>query len=500
MKKYLFFSGLIALLVSLSSIGLFTYFSEKGKTVTIEHVNSTPSQNAVYTLDKDGNAVPLDFNATAEKVLDGVVHIKSTHLQVNRSSAQRQQVIPDIFEEFFGPGFRFESPQQQPNWPSPNQISTGSGVIISPDGYIVTNNHVITEADDIEVTLHDNRTYKATIIGADPSTDLALLQIKEDNLPTVPLANSDQVLIGQWVMAVGNPMGLNSTVTAGIVSAKGRNINILQDQYAVEDFIQTDAAINPGNSGGALVNLDGGLIGINTAIASPTGTFAGYGFAVPANIVSKVVKDFLEYGQVQRGVLGVMIRTVDGKLAEQESLAIIQGAYVDSILTNSAAAKAGLKEGDVITGVNDLSVKTSSELQGAIARYRPGEEVSLKVNRKGQEKTLKVTLNNREGNTELASKDTREILRILGAEFETIDDKLADKLQIESGVKVKRLYAGKISRNTQMREGFIITRVNDQNVRSVDELVTLLENQKGGVMLEGVYEDQPGKQYYAFGM
>jgi Do/DeqQ family serine protease len=500
MKKNLFFSGLIALIVSLSSIGLFTYFSEKGKTVTIEHINTTPSLNAVYTLDKDGNAVPLDFNATAVKVIDGVVHIKSTRLQSNSNAGQRQQAIPDIFEEFFGPGFRFEGPQQQPNWPSPNQVATGSGVIISKDGYIVTNNHVIADADDIEVTLYDNRTYKAAIIGTDPSTDLALLQIKEDNLPTVPLANSDQVQIGQWVMAVGNPMGLNSTVTAGIVSAKGRNINILQDQYAVEDFIQTDAAINPGNSGGALVNLDGGLIGINTAIASPTGTFAGYGFAVPANIVSKVVKDFLEYGQVQRGVLGVMIRTVDGKLAEQKSLAIIQGAYVDSILTNSAAAKAGIKEGDVITAVNDLSIKSSAELQGAIARYRPGEEVSLKLNRKGAEKTLKVILNNRDGNTELASKDTREILRILGAEFETIDDKLADKLQIEGGVKVKRLYAGKISRNTQMREGFIITRVNDQNIRSVDELVTLLENQKGGVMLEGVYEDQPGKQYYAFGM
>lgn len=506
MKKNLIFSGLIALIVSVSSIGVFSWFNQSGKTVKIEHINSTPSQSALYTLDENGKAIPLDFNETAEKVLDGVVHIKSTHVYSGNSQNFQYRNIPDPFkdffgDDFFGPRFRFETPKSNPrsNTP-PSRVGTGSGVIISKNGYIVTNNHVIADADDIEVTLHNNRTYKATVVGTDPSTDLALLQIKEKNLPTVPFVNSDDVRIGQWVMAVGNPMGLNSTVTAGIVSAKGRNINILKDQYAVENFIQTDAAINPGNSGGALVNLEGGLVGINTAIASPTGTFAGYGFAVPSNIVNKVVEDLLEYGVVQRGVLGVMIRTLDGNLAKEKDLDLTQGVYVDSLMENSAAGKAGVKVGDVILAVNDVEVNTSPELQGMIARHRPGEEVTLKVNRSGKETEIKVTLNNREGNTALASKDTREILKVLGAEFEDVDKDLAQKLDISGGVKVKKLYAGKLRKYTQMREGFIVTAIDGKKVKSVDELVETLEKKKGGVMLEGVYEDIPGEYYYAFGL
>ena len=403
------------------------------------------------------------------------------------------------FEFFFGPRGQHMKPRSKKG-KTPSRVGTGSGVIISDDGYIVTNNHVIAEADDIEVTLHDKRTYRATVIGTDPSTDLALLQIKEKDLPTVPFSNSDYVDVGQWVLAVGNPMGLNSTVTAGIVSAKGRNINILKDKYAVENFIQTDAAINPGNSGGALVNLHGGLIGINTAIASPTGTFAGYGFAVPTNIVNKVVEDLLEYGVVQRGVLGVMIRTLDGNLAKEKEVDIVNGVYVDSLLENSAAASAGVKVGDVIVRVNEQDINSSSELQGMIARHRPGEEVVLDIDRKGKELSIKVTLNNREGNTSILSEDTREIVKILGAEMENVDDKLAKKLEIKGGVKIKKLYAGKLRKYTQMRDGFIITKVDGEDIDSVDELVDILDNKNGGVMLEGVYEDIPGEYYYAFGL
>lgn len=509
MKKNLFFSGLIALFVSLSSIGIYSWFDHSDKTVKIEHINSTPSKSALFALDENNKAVPLDFYETAKKVLDGVVHIKSTHVYSGNSQNFQYRNIPDPFrdffgddlEGFFGPRFKFETPKSSPrsNKP-PTRVGTGSGVIISKDGYIVTNNHVIAEADDIEVTLHDNRTYKATVVGTDPSTDLALIQIKEKDLPTVAFINSDEVHIGQWVMAVGNPMGLNSTVTAGIVSAKGRNINILKDKYAVENFIQTDAAINPGNSGGALVNLDGGLVGINTAIASPTGTFAGYGFAVPSNIVNKVVEDLLEYGVVQRGVLGVMIRTVDGNLAKEKDLELTQGVYVDSLMENSAAGKAGVKIGDVILAVDGIELSTSPELQGIIARHRPGEEVTLRVNRKGNESEIKVTLNNREGSTALTSKDTREILKIIGAELEDVDRDLAKKLEISGGVRVKKMYAGKLRKYTQMREGFIITAIDGKTVKSTDELIESLENKKGGVMLEGVYEDIPGEYFYAFGI
>jgi serine protease Do len=319
-------------------------------------------------------------------------------------------------------------------------------------------------------------------------------------LPALAFVNSDEVKVGEWVMAVGNPFNLNSTVTAGIVSAKGRNINILREQFAVESFIQTDAAINPGNSGGALVNLDGGLIGINTAIASPTGAYAGYGFAVPANIVSKVVEDLIQYGAVQRGVLGVMIRTVDGNLQKDKDLDVREGAYVDSLLANSAAGDAGIRPGDVIVSVDDMPTPTSPALQEAIARHRPGDEVVVTVNRKGKEKTFKVTLHNRVGNTELVVKEKTEVLNMLGADFETLDAGTAKELDLDGGVQLKALYAGKLRQQTTIREGFIITKVDGKKVKDVEELAAALEGKTGGVMLEGVYPDQAGTFYYAFGM
>lgn len=504
MKKILIFSGLLSLAITGTTLGLYTAFNNS-RAIKIEHINSTPVAKALYTLNDKGEAIPVDFTQTASHVMDAVVHIKST--QVN-ARAQRNLPNPfgeqapgsDLFRDFFGERFYF-SPGETPQHRNRElQVGQGSGVIISPDGYIVTNNHVIAEADDLEVTLHDNRSYKATVVGTDPGADLALIQIKEKNLPVLPLVNSDEVKVGEWVMAVGNPFNLTSTVTAGIVSAKGRNINILKEQFAVESFIQTDAAINPGNSGGALVNLAGGLIGINTAIASPTGAYSGYGFAVPSNIVNKVVQDLLSFGTVQRGVLGVMIQTVDGNLKKEKGLEVAKGAYVDSLMEKSAAGAAGIKAGDVIVTVNEHPVQSSPELQEAIARHRPGDVVRIKVNRQGQEKEFRVTLNNRKGSAELVSQGNQNILDVLGADFENLNAKTAQKLGISSGVKVKKLGPGKLRKYTDLREGFIITKVDGQTVKNVDELTHILSKKQGGVMLEGVYEDLPGEYYYAFGL
>lgn len=508
MKTYVI-TAVIAFGVSLGVVFTVPELISSRKTVKIEHVNGTPAQGVVYTVDENNEIVPLDFTSVAEEVMDAVVHITSTQTsQYASRNPQQYRMLPDpfrdffgddLFDQYFGPKYKYESPDQSPSQPE-MRVATGSGVIINEEGYIVTNNHVIANADDIEVTLHDNRNYKATIIGTDPSTDLALIQIKEKNLEAIPLVNSDDVKIGEWVLAVGNPFNLNSTVTAGIVSAKSRNINILRDQYAIESFIQTDAAINPGNSGGALVNLQGGLIGINTAIASPTGAYAGYGFAVPSNIVNKVVEDLLKYGVVQRGYLGVTIRGIDGNLAKEKDLEETSGVYIDSVAENSAAMAAGIQPGDVILEVDGTEVSTAPELQEIIARHRPGDEVELKIDRGSKDIDVKVQLKNREGDTKFLAKNRKEIFNILGAEFENLDKEQAKKLDIKGGVKVTKLYAGKLMRHTDMREGFIITKVDNKPIKNTDELSKILERKKGGVLFEGVYEDVPGEYYYALGL
>lgn len=499
------FSGLIALVVSLGTIGAFQLMNGGERAIRIEHIESSPARGVLMSVDENGAITPLNFTETAAKVVDAVVHIKSTQtIEARRQEPRGYRQMPDPFRDFFGERgnpfeefFRFE----QPRGPEA-RVGTGSGVIINPDGYIVTNNHVIADADDIEVTLADNQSFKARVVGTDPSTDLALLQIKADGLPSLPLVNSDDVQVGEWVLAVGNPLGLNSTVTAGIVSAKGRNINILRERFAVESFIQTDAAINPGNSGGALVNLQGGLLGINTAIASPTGTYAGYGFAVPSNIVSKVVEDLLEFGSVQRGILGVMIRSVDGNLAREKDLSTTTGVFVDSLLENSAAAAAGIQPGDVIIAINDNEVKSSPELQELIARRRPGDVVEVRVLRNGSPKIFNVTLNTRNGRPAIAASKNQadDLPSLLGAEFETIEKDLATRLDIEGGVKIVSLSDGRLRQQTDIREGFIITRIDREPVTNVESLEKALSSKRGGVMLEGVYEDVPGAFYYAFGM
>ena len=490
-----FLSGLIALTVSLSVIGFTKLQGEETSAIT--QVVEVPGKRVLYTADEEGNIKPLDFTETTDKVLDAVVHIRSTQTRSQNGLGEARQ-LPDPFKEFFGDMFKGQIPeggmQQQP------MFGTGSGVIINEKGYIITNNHVIDKADEVEVTLYNNETYKATVIGTDPTTDLALLQIKADDLKTMALVNSDDVEVGEWVLAVGNPMGLNSTVTAGIVSAKARNININKEKFAVESFIQTDAAINPGNSGGALVNLDGNLVGINTAIASRTGTYTGYGFAVPSNIVTKVVEDLLKYGNVQRGMLGVSIRTMDGRLAQEKGVEFSKGVWVEQVGEDSAADKAGIESGDIITKVNDVLVGTSPRLQEIIASKRPGDKVEVTVRRNGKDENFNVILENAEGTTDIMKKEKKEVLNLLGADFETLDKAVAKKLNIDGGVKVSRLYPGKIRKETQMREGFIITHIDGKKVTDIEDVAAILEDKKGGVMLEGTYEDEPGKYYYAFGM
>lgn len=464
--------------------------------IKLDYLTNVPTANVAYSVNEKGEVVPLDFTQTAAMVTDAVVHIMSTQSQ----SRQTQSDQNNPFREFFGPegGQRFDMRPAQ---------ATGSGVIINANGYIVTNNHVVKDADLVEVTLHDNRTFKGEVVGTDPDTDLAVIKITEKNLPHLAFVDSDKSKVGEWVLAVGNPFNLNSTVTAGIISAKGRNINIInrnteQGNTAIESFIQTDAAINPGNSGGALVDLNGGLLGINTAIASPTGAYSGYGFAVPSNIVSKVVDDLLNFGVVQRGWLGVSISSVNSDLAKEKDLTVADGAYVGGFAENSAASDAGLKVGDVVVKIDETPIKTNTALIEYIGLHRPGDKVNIVVNREGKEITIPVTLKNRKGNVEAVKPEERNGLASLNLEVEDVKPETLKKLDLKYGVKVKSIGNGKLSKYTDIREGFIITRVNETPVKSAKELNVLLKNKKEGeiVTLEGTYEELPREFLYSFRM
>ena len=494
MKNSLKFS-LSGAVGAILTIVIFLALGLNKKEVIIKHVPASDSMNAKYVSGKYENAAPeIDFTYPAHQAMESVVHITSSQrTNYGGGRGMDMQSIPEPFRQFFF----FNQPQQ--SQPRVMQ-ATGSGVIITDDGYVVTNNHVIKDADEVEVTLHDNRNYKATVVGTDPATDIALLKIDENELKPIALGNSDQTEVGEWVLAVGNPYNLTSTVTAGIISAKGRNIHINKNESAVESFLQTDAAVNPGNSGGALVNMNGELVGINTAIASPTGAYSGYSFAVPSNLVEKVVSDLKEYGIVQRGFLGVMIRDVNADLADQKDLDVNEGVYVDSLMENSSAAEAGLEKGDVIIEIDGNKVETSPELQQIVAMHRPGDNVIISVDRDGKRKDIEVMLKNREGNTEIVKKDKVDVLTALGVELETISSKDAKKLDIGGGVLVKKLVAGKIKKQTNMKEGFVITKVDGNLVESVEDIVNILKDKKGGVLIEGRYPDYPGDYYYAFGM
>lgn len=481
---------LAAVLGSVISLAAFNFIYKKDRnTVVLEQ--QVPAAQVAFMRDAEsGELIPLDFTATAEKVMSAVVHISSTSVRQSQAQSRRS---PDPFRDFFF----FDQP---PSRPMPRQ-SSGSGVIINADGFIVTNNHVIQGADKIEVTLFDNRKLIAEVVGTDPSSDLAVIKIESKNLPYLSFVNSDALKVGEWVLAVGNPFNLNSTVTAGIISAKARSLNLLQDSTAIESFIQTDAAVNPGNSGGALVNLQGGLIGINTAIASPTGAYSGYSFAIPSNIVSKVVEDLLKYGSVQRGWLGVTITTVNSDLAKEYDLSVNEGAYISQFAEKSSAKEAGLKEGDVIVKIDGTPMRTNSAVIGYVATRRPGDKIDVTVNRKGKEVTHTVTLKTREGTTDVVKPEEKPMLAVLGLELEEVDERVLRRLDLKNGVRVKKVGTGKLSR-TDIREGFIITKIDEVPVKSVKEVQQRLEKKKPGelVNISGVYESYPGEYIYTIRM
>lgn len=445
-----------------------------------------------------GAAEPVDFTKASAAAVPAVVHIK-TKIAARKISndlpRSRGNSMEDMFEQFFNFG-----PQIQPE-----QRASGSGVIISDDGYIVTNNHVVSDggngvAEEITVTLHNKKTYKAKIIGRDPSSDLAVLKIDGTALPYMIYGNSDNVKLGQWVLAVGYPLTLETTVTAGIVSAKSRSIGInsRQSQTPVESFIQTDAAINQGNSGGALITTDGQLIGINSAILAPNGTYAGYGFAIPVNIVKKVINDLIEFGDVKRGYLGISYQPdveENERQVKQAGLKDGQGVYVLAVPADGAAYKAGLKKGDVITKVNGNNVSSGIEMSGQIASFKPGEKVPVTYSRAGKEYTANVILKGEISKVEITAAEV--VGDRLGLDLENLDSKTAEKYEIAGGVLVKKIKEGGPFSSTRMDENFIITSVNGREVKSVEEIGQILRmGGNGRLKLEGIYPNFDGSYTY----
>ncbi len=470
--KQLIGTFIIAIFVSIISI--FVYSHSINNEVRIA---STAQQIPIHRANLTSGAAPgsINFIDAAEKTIHGVVHVKTQY---------------DVQDSYNGSFYNFFSPYE-----SPSPISaSGSGVIISSDGYIITNNHVVKDASKIEITLNDKRTYEAELIGTDPSSDLALIKIDETHLPFLTYGNSDNLRIGEWVLAVGNPFNLTSTVTAGIVSAKARNINLLSENYAIESFIQTDAAVNPGNSGGALVNNKGELVGINTAIASQTGSYVGYSFAVPVNIVKKIISDIMQFGEVQRAYIGINIQDMDAEKAEELGLDEIDGVYVAGTMEGGAANESGIIKGDVVTHINNIAVNSMSELQEQISKYRPGDKIDVTINRDNEQKHFNLVLRNKHGNTEIVKPDDNTIL---GAKLSELSNSELRRLRIRNGVKVEDIGKGKL-KDAGIKSGFIITRINQKNIFEVEDAILLLNSGTGGIFIEGIYPDG-SVAYYAFG-
>jgi len=435
-------------------------------------------------------AIGPDFINASESSINSVVHVTT---KVVKTSFQR-----DPFQEFFyGPGAGGREFKQYGS-------GSGSGVIVSSEGYIVTNNHVIEDANEIEVILNDNSKYTAKLIGSDPSTDIAVLKIEGSGFIPIRIGNSDDLHIGEWVLAVGNPFNLTSTVTAGIVSAKARNINLLSDRtqqnvVPIESFIQTDAAVNPGNSGGALVNTKGELVGINTAIASVTGSYSGYSFAVPVNLVQKVMRDLIDYGIVQRGYLGVQIADINQELKETNNLPNTKGVYISKVTDDGSAQKAGVKDGDVILKIGTKEVNSVAELQEEIGKRRPGDKVSLTIrNKDGDESVKELVLRNKDGDTKLDTKEEISKNFALGATFIELSSKEKKELNISTGVKIETLNAGKL-KSIGLQPGMVVTKVNNETVETVEQLTTKLNGVNKGILLE-VLTASGKKEYFGFGL
>ena len=427
-----------------------------------------------------------DLTEAAEKGVKAVVNIENIQsVKVGRSGGYNQ----DIFDFFFGPSQRQQQQEQRPQ--TQEKRSGGSGVIISKDGYIVTNNHVIAGADKIRVVTHDGKRHDATLVGTDPSTDIALVKIDANELSTITFGNSDDLKLGQWVLAIGNPMGLSSTVTAGIVSAKSRSLGYGQGgMLDIESFIQTDAVVNPGNSGGALITTDGNLIGINTILKSNTGSYIGYSFAVPSSIVRKIASDLREYGTVQRAVLGISFSEISPdwleRFGKELNITAKKGLYIGEVAENSAAQVAGIEKGDVLIEINSKEISSSSVLQEMLTKLNPGDIIKIKVKRGTQTKLFDVTLRNRAGKEELLSKDYVDIKQLLGAEFAVASENTLQRLDLKHGLQVTALKQNGLLAKAKVRPGFIIIAINEHYIKSENDLAKVTSAIES---IEGVYPD-----------
>lgn len=483
MKKSI---SVIVLSVALSALTAYGVVRAADTNRTSPNTTTIVSDGSMYrTVNLNQTEYP-DFTYAAESAVDAVVFVK-----VTIRNEQNYDIDP-FLRYFFGFG----------NGAPREQQGSGSGVIIRPDGYIVTNNHVVSGATKIEVTLNNNKTYEAKIIGTDPATDVALIKVDAEGLPTVPFGDSDKLRLGEWVLAIGSPLGyeLRGTITAGIVSAKGRSMGASRDpreqnQLKIESFIQTDAAVNPGNSGGALVNKAGELVGINTAIVSQTGAYSGYSFAVPVNIVKKIVDDLIDFGSVRRAVLGVRMGTVTEEMAKELKLSVNKGVYIGEVSAGSAADQAGIKKGDVILSVDGEEMKEASELQVKVNSYRPGDTAKVLVNRDGKEKEFTVTFAGTAEKT--GTVDSEGLVAFYGSKLRKASDETLSRLGVKQGVEVVSVGPGKLL-DAGAAEGFVILRVNDEPVSTPQEVVNLAKKAKRTVYIEGVTVS--GRtSYFAFG-
>lgn len=462
---------------ALLALAIYTHFVDRPVETIVKTVDTSVSApRGMFTsgLMQDN---PIDFTFAAEQTVHAVVHVKT------KSKVSYGSDTNPLWEFFYG----LQREQQR------EVRGYGSGVIITADGYIITNNHVIENADDVEVTLNDKRVFPAIIVGRDPSTDIALLKIRENDLPWIRYGNSDDLKLGEWVLAVGNPFNLTSTVTAGIVSAKGRNLGLLDDQYRLESFIQTDAAMNPGNSGGALVNTRAELVGITSAIVSPSGAYSGNSFAIPVTIVKKVVDDLMEYGTVQRAIIGVNITDVTAELAKEHKLPSVNGVMITGISPGGAAEEAGIKENDVIVKVNNRLIASSGELQEEIGRYRPGDKVNITIIRDSKERSYNVTLRNLQGGTGVVDAAVLSNI-VFGAKLEPLTAQEKRNLRINSGVKVADISEGKFS-ELGIRKGYVIVSVNGTRVSSADDVRRASSGEKTLTAIEGY---QSNGAYFSF--
>jgi Do/DeqQ family serine protease len=491
--KNIFVVILISAVTSFASVWGYNRW-EADQTAGVQEPGKLPVNYAGF-FDGTKAAGAVDFTAASMSATPAVVHIKTRTKarQATNNLPRSRNPFSDLFGDDFGD--LFGGPQSRT---IPEQRASGSGVFISSDGFIVTNNHVIDGADEINITLNNKRSYKATLIGADPSSDIAVLKVEGKNFPYLVYGNSDEVKLGQWVLAVGYPLTLDVTVTAGIISAKARSIGInrRQSESPIESFLQTDAAVNPGNSGGALINIDGQLIGINSAIASPTGSYAGYSYAVPVNIVKKVVNDLMKFGTVQRAYLGIQYSMGDPSEDEKKEYGLRdgEGVVVTDVPAGGAAATAGIKKGDIVTKINEIKVATGPEMVEQVTRYKPGDKITVTYLRDGKENTASLILKNRAGNTSVVKNAT--MLEKLGGTLENLDKKTADTYDVPGGVVVKKIGSGALSK-TKMQDGFVITSVNGIVVKNTEDLRAALEKFKGStVKLEGMYPGYEGSYGY----